>query len=284
MASLIPFVIGMGSGYIAAVLFSVFGYVIGKNEYFNIVNFTPLIELFGDNFSFASIINYRIFVPNDPESFIFLRFEEISKFDWISITEIIALFVPVTLVTICEHIGDHKNLGNIIGRDLLNDEPGLSRTLLGDGIATAVSGALCGAANTTYGENVAVIGTTRIASVKVVLLAAVLSIAIGFVTPFTALLETIPSCVTGGVSLVLYGFIASSGVKMLIQEKIDFSNTKNIFITSAILVVGIGGLSLKFGNPNSPVITITSIAVAMIIGILLNFVLRDKKSKKEIEE
>ncbi|MDD7735862.1 MAG: solute carrier family 23 protein [Bacilli bacterium] len=284
MASLIPFVIGMGSGYIAAVLFSVFGYVIGKNEYFNIVNFTPLIELFGDNFSFASIINYRIFVPNDPESFIFLRFEEISKFDWISITEIIALFVPVSLVTICEHIGDHKNLGNIIGRDLLNDEPGMSRTLLGDGIATAVSGALCGAANTTYGENVAVIGTTRIASVKVVLLAAVLSIAIGFVTPFTALLETIPSCVTGGVSLVLYGFIASSGVKMLIQEKIDFSNTKNIFITSAILVVGIGGLSLKFGNPNSPVITITSIAVAMIIGILLNFVLRDKKSKKEIEE
>ena len=284
MASLIPFVIGMGSGYIAAVLFSVFGYVIGKNEYFNIVNFTPLIELFGDNFSFASIINYRIFVPNDPESFIFLRFEEISKFDWISITEIIALFVPVSLVTICEHIGDHKNLGNIIGRDLLNDEPGMSRTLLGDGIATAVSGALCGAANTTYGENVAVIGTTRIASVKVVLLAAVLSIAIGFVTPFTALLETIPSCVTGGVSLVLYGFIASSGVKMLIQEKIDFSNTKNIFITSAILVVGIGGLSLKFGNPNSPVITITSIAVAMIIGILLNLVLRDKKSNKVIKE
>lgn len=279
MASLIPFVIGMGSGYIIAVLFTLFGYIIGKNEYFNIVNFSPLVELFGDDFSLASIINYKVFIPNDTESFIFLRFDEISKFDWTTITEVIALFVPVSLVTICEHIGDHKNLGNIINRDLLNDEPGMSRTLLGDGVATAVSGALCGAANTTYGENVAVIGTTKIASVKVVLLAALLSIAIGFITPFTALLKTIPSCVTGGVSLVLYGFIASSGVKMLIQEKIDFSKTKNIFIASAILVVGIGGLALKFGDPSNPAITITSIAVSMIVGIALNLVLKEKTAE-----
>lgn len=279
MASLIPFVIGMGSGYIIAVLFTLFGYIIGKNEYFNIVNFSPLVELFGDDFSLASIINYKVFIPNDTESFIFLRFDEISKFDWATITEVIALFVPVSLVTICEHIGDHKNLGNIINRDLLNDEPGMSRTLLGDGVATAVSGALCGAANTTYGENVAVIGTTKIASVKVVLLAALLSIAIGFITPFTALLKTIPSCVTGGVSLVLYGFIASSGVKMLIQEKIDFSKTKNIFIASAILVVGIGGLALKFGDASNPAITITSIAVSMIVGIALNLVLKEKTAE-----
>ncbi len=279
MASLIPFVIGMGSGYIIAVLFTLFGYIIGKNEYFNIVNFSPLVELFGDDFSLASIINYKIFIPNDTESFIFLRFDEISKFDWTTITEVIALFVPVSLVTICEHIGDHKNLGNIINRDLLNDEPGMSRTLLGDGVATAVSGALCGAANTTYGENVAVIGTTKIASVKVVLLAALLSIAIGFITPFTALLKTIPSCVTGGVSLVLYGFIASSGVKMLIQEKIDFSKTKNIFIASAILVIGIGGLALKFGDASNPAITITSIAVSMIVGIALNLVLKEKTAE-----
>lgn len=279
MASLIPFVIGMGSGYIIAVLFTLFGYIIGKNEYFNIVNFSPLVELFGDYFSLASIINYKVFIPNDTESFIFLRFDEISKFDWATITEVIALFVPVSLVTICEHIGDHKNLGNIINRDLLNGEPGMSRTLLGDGVATAVSGALCGAANTTYGENVAVIGTTKIASVKVVLLAALLSIAIGFITPFTALLKTIPSCVTGGVSLVLYGFIASSGVEMLIQEKIDFSKTKNIFIASAILVVGIGGLALKFGDPSNPAITITSIAVSMIVGIALNLVLKEKTAE-----
>ena len=191
------------------------------------------------------------------------------------------LFVPVAFVTICEHIGDHKNLGQIIDRDLLNGEPGMQRTLLGDGIATAVSGCLCGAANTTYGENVAVIGTTKIASVKVVLLAALLTIGIGFITPFTALLSTIPSCVTGGVSLILYGFIASSGVKMLIHEHIDFSVSKNIFIASVILVSGIGGLQLLFfpNDAGKYAITITSIAVAMILGILMNLVLREPKNE-----
>lgn len=179
----------------------------------------------------------------------------------------------------CEHIGDHENLGNIIDRDLLNDEPGMAKTLSGDGIATAVSGVLCGAANTTYGENVAVIGMTKIASTKVVLLAAIFSIAIGFFTPFTALLQTIPAAVTGGVSLILYGFIASSGVKMLIKEKIDFNNQKNIFIASVILVSGIGGLAFKFGNPENPIITITSIAVAMILGIILNAMLKNKTNK-----
>lgn len=121
-----------------------------------------------------------MFIPNDGESFVFLRFEEIANFDWATIGTVILLFVPVSLVTMCEHIGDHENLGNIIDRDLLNDEPGMAKTLSGDGIATAVSGVLCGAANTTYGENVAVIGMTKIASTKVVLLAAIFSIAIGF--------------------------------------------------------------------------------------------------------
>ena len=242
-----------------------------------------------------------------------------------TIGQVILLFAPVAFVTVCEHIGDHENLGNIIHKDLLNDEPGMKRTLAGDGIATAVSGALCGAANTTYGENVAVIGTTGIASVKVVFLAALMSICIGFFTPFTALLTTIPGCVTGGVSLVLYGFIASSGVKMLIAEKVDFSKAKNIFIASAILVAGIGGLAFKFfphyanvqylqndaGNilncvkglgyvtgstvtingvnylvvevaeTTSYSITITSIAVAMILGIVLNVTLREPKVNVE---
>lgn len=276
MASLIPFVIGMGSGYLFAVVVTLIGYTACGNEYFNIVNFTPLTKIFTE-FDFSSIFNYKMFVPDDPESFMFLRFESIKNFDWATIGEVILLFVPVSLVTVCEHIGDHENLGNIIGRDLLNGEPGLKRTLTGDGIATALSGALCGAANTTYGENVAVIGTTGIASVKVVFLAALMSIVVGFFTPFTALLETIPGCVTGGVSLILYGFIASSGVKMLIQEKVDFNVSKNIFIASVILVSGIGGLSLKFGNPYDPAITITSTAVSMLLGIAVNVVLRDPK-------
>ncbi len=272
--SLIPFVVGMGAGYLVAVLFTVFGYYIGGNDYFHVVNFDPLVSIF-QNFDFSSIFNFKMFMPDTDESFIFLNFEQISQFDWATIGEVVLLFIPVSLVTIAEHIGDHENLGNILNRDLLNDEPGMKRTLLGDGIATAVSGALCGAANTTYGENVAVIGTTKIASVKVIFLAALLSIGFGFITPLTKLLETIPGCVTGGVSLILYGFIAASGIKMLIAKKIDFNQPKNIFVASVILVAGIGGLTFKFGNPAAPVITITSVAVAMILGILLNFALKD---------
>lgn len=272
--SLIPFVVGMGAGYLVAVLFTVFGYYIGGNDYFHVVNFDPLVSIF-QNFDFSSIFNFKMFVPDTDESFIFLNFKQISQFDWATIGEVVLLFIPVSLVTIAEHIGDHENLGNILNRDLLNDEPGMKRTLLGDGIATAVSGALCGAANTTYGENVAVVGTTKIASVKVIFLAALLSIGFGFITPLTKLLETIPGCVTGGVSLILYGFIAASGIKMLIAKKIDFNQPKNIFVASVILVAGIGGLTFKFGNPTAPVITITSVAVAMILGILLNFALKD---------
>ena len=281
---LIPFVIGILSGYIFALIMTLVGYYWLKNDYFNIVDFTPFINIFSkENISLASFINYKIFVPNSSESFIFLRFDEISRFDWATIGQVMLLFIPVSFVTVCEHIGDHKNLGNIINRDLLNGEPGMQRTLLGDGIATAISGALCGAANTTYGENVAVVGMTKIASTKVVLSAAILTIVIGFITPFSALLETIPHCVTGGVALVLYGFIASSGVKMLISEKIDFNNTKNIFISSVILVSGIGGLIFKFGNPDNPSIQITSIAVAMILGIFFNVILKDKKDKQPKE-
>ena len=285
MIKLIPFVIGMGCGYIFAVVMTLIGYYGCGNSYFNVVDFSAFINIFSkENFGLASFINYKLFIPNDPESFIFLRFEEIAKFDWATIGTVALLFIPVSLVTMCEHIGDHENLGNIIDRDLLNNEPGMARTLSGDGIATAVSGVLCGAANTTYGENVAVIGMTRIASTNVVLAAAILSIVIGFFTPFTALLQTIPAAVTGGVSLILYGFIASSGVKMLINEKIDFNSQKNIFIASAILVSGIGGLAFKFGDPSSPVITITSVAVAMILGIVLNVILVDKKENNKENE
>ncbi len=279
---LIPFVIGILSGYVFAVITTLIGYYGFNNSYFNIVDFGPFEAIFGEgNVSVSSFFNYKLFIPNDSESFIFLRFDEISRFNWASIGQIMLLFIPVSLVTVCEHVGDHKNLGNIINKDLLNGEPGMKRTLLGDGVATAISGALCGAANTTYGENVAVIGMTKIASTKVVFSAALLTIVIGFITPFSALLETIPHSVTGGVALVLYGFIASSGIKMLINEKIDFNKMKNIFIASVILVSGIGGLVFKFGDPSNPTIQITSIAVAMILGIFLNVILKDKKEERE---
>ena len=277
MMGLIPFVLGMGAGYVAAVIFTLVGYNGFSNEYFKVVDFSALVAIFKD-FDFSSIFNYKMFVPNDGESFVFLRFEEISRFDWSAIGQVALLFVPVSFVTICEHTGDHQNLGNIIGRDLLTEEPGMSRTLIGDGVGTAISGVLCGAANTTYGESVAVVGTTKVASVNVIRLAAMMMVVFGLFTPFTALLKTIPACVTGGVSVVLYGFIASSGVKMLMNKKVDFNTTRNIFIASAILVAGIGGLAFKFGNPLAPTIQITSTAVAMILGIVLNFALKEKKS------
>ena len=277
MMGLIPFVLGMGAGYVAAVIFTLVGYNGFSNEYFKVVDFSALVAIFKD-FDFSSIFNYKMFVPNDGESFVFLRFEEISRFDWSAIGQVALLFVPVSFVTICEHTGDHQNLGNIIGRDLLTEEPGMSRTLIGDGVGTAISGVLCGAANTTYGESVAVVGTTKVASVNVIRLAAMMMVVFGLFTPFTALLKTIPACVTGGVSVVLYGFIASSGVKMLMNKKVDFNVTRNIFIASAILVAGIGGLTLKFGDVSNPTIQITSTAVAMILGIVLNFALKEKKS------
>ena len=276
MLGLIPFVLGMCSGYLAAVLFTLIGSKACGNSYYAVIDFSPLVNIF-KNFEFSSIFNYKMFIPNDSESFLFLRWEQISKFDWAQIGQIALLFIPVSFVTICEHTGDHKNLGNIIGKDLLGDEPGMTRTLIGDGVATAISGTLCGAANTTYGESVAVVGTTKVASVNVLKLAAIMMIVFGLFTPFTALLQTIPACVTGGVSVVLYGFIASSGVKMIMNEKVDFNETRNIFIASAILVAGIGGLTLKFGNPLSPTIQITSTAVAMILGIVLNLILKPEK-------
>lgn len=287
--SLIPFVIGISAGYVIALIFTGFAYIFDV-DYLRVISFKPFEAIFSkDTISFASFVNYKIFVPNSDESFIFLRFDQIKQFNPADIITILGLFVPVALVTVCEHIGDHENLGSIIGRDLLNEEPGLQRTLLGDGLATAASGVICGAANTTYGENVAVIGTTKIASVNVVLLAAILSIVIGFITPLTALLSTIPSCVTGGVSLILYGFIASSGVKMLIAEKVNFNIPRNIFIASVILVAGIGGLvftwTLPGFNGNAVTITITPVAVAMILGILLNVILWERSSDKvESEE
>lgn len=255
---LIPFVIGMASGYLLALLFT----LIAKwTEYpaMTIIDFSPLI----DNFStirFSSFLK----LPD----FIFLK--DFSSFKFSQLPQILLLFAPVALVTICEHIGDHKNLSNIIGRDLTKD-PGLVRTLIGDGIATSISGGLSGVANTTYGENVAVVGVSKIASVAVIILASIITICIGFISPLMCLVQTIPSCITGGVSLILYGFIASSGVKMLINEHVDFSKTKNIFVAAVILVSGIGGLNIIVGQ-----IKITNVAVAMILGILLNTILKDK--------
>ena len=179
--------------------------------------------------------------------------------------------LPIAIVTISEHIGDHTVLGQICGRQFLK-EPGLHRTLLGDGITTSVSAFLGGPANTTYGENTGVIGMTRIASVSVIRNAAFIAIALSFLGKFTALISTIPNAVLGGMSILLYGVIASNGLKVLIKERVDFGQMRNLIIASAMLVLGLGGAILKLGP-----VTLSGTALSAMTGIILNTKIKTKR-------
>lgn len=178
------------------------------------------------------------------------------------------VIVPIAIVTISEHIGDHTVLGKICNKNFLKD-PGLDRTLMGDGIATAVSAFLGGPANTTYGENTGVVGLTKVASVWVVGGAAVLAIVISFVGKVSALISTIPSGVLGGMSILLYGFIASNGLRVLIDEKVDFGKQRNVIIAASMLVLGLGGAAFKLVG----LATLSGTALAAIVGVALNLIL-----------
>lgn len=180
--------------------------------------------------------------------------------------EMVAI-LPIAVVTVAEHIGDHTVLSQICGRQFLKD-PGLSRTLIGDGVATAVSAFIGGPANTTYGENTGVIGMTRNASVSVIRNAAMIAIAFSFLGKFTALISTIPSAVLGGMSILLYGVIASNGLKVLIESRVDFGQVRNLIIASSMLVLGLGGAVLNLGA-----IKLSGTALSAIVGIILNLIL-----------
>ena len=197
-------------------------------------------------------------------------------FSWAGLLTI----APIALVTIAEHIGDHMALSTIIKKDLIK-EPGLERTLLGDGIATAASGLIGGPANTTYGENTSVVGMTKVASVWVIGLAAIIAICIGFMGKLSAIFSTIPDPVLGGVSLLLYGFIAVNGLKVLVKNQIDFENVRNVIVASSMLVLGLGGAIITIGTGNVSV-SLTGMSLAAIIGILLNLFL-PKMIIEEIE-
>ena len=217
------------------------------------------------------------------------NFFEIPSFAFLHSTpvfnlEVASIMIPVAIVTITEHIGDHLVLGSIVGRDLTNS-PGLHRTLIGDGVATFCAGFIGGPANTTYGENTGVIGLTKVASVWVIGGAAVTAFCLGFIGKFTALVQTIPGAVMGGVSILLFGVIASSGVRVLINNQIDFGRQRNLIIGAVILIVGIGGLTINIGK-----ITLSGMALAAIIGVILHLILPDKEasygqrsSKTELE-
>ena len=241
---IIPFLVGIVTGYISAICVG-------------LVDFTPVIEA-----AFFSVPQFMIpFVSYMP-----------------SFSALLTI-VPIALVTMAEHIGDHTSLSAIIGKDLLK-EPGLERTLLGDGIATVVAGLLGGPANTTYGENTSVVGMTKIASVWVIGLAAIFAICLGFLGKFTAIVSTLPNPVLGGVSLLLYGFIAVNGLKVLIQNQVDFGNTKNVIVASAMLVLGLGGatISIIYGDIS---VSISGMSLAAITGILINLFLPAEKEEVE---
>lgn len=243
----IPFLVGIVAGYLA-------GIAVG------IVDFTPITE--------SAIVGMPNFV--------------IPFIHYTPNFSAILTIAPIALVTIAEHIGDHTALSAIMNRDLLKD-PGLDRTLLGDGLATFVAGAIGGPANTTYGENTSVVGMTRVASVWVIGLAAIIAIALGFFSKFTALVSTIPNAVLGGVSLLLYGFIAVNGLKVLIQNQVNFNNTKNVIVASAMLVLGLGGAAISIVSGDLSV-TISGMSLAAVVGILLNLCLPNEKVESEEEK
>lgn len=180
--------------------------------------------------------------------------------------------LPVAIVTISEHIGDHTVLGKICGRNFLKD-PGLEKTLIGDGVATAVSAFLGGPANTTYGENTGVIGLTKIGSVYVTCGAAVIAIILSFCGKIAAVISSIPNCVLGGMSILLYGVIASNGLRILIDAQVDFNKQRNLIIASAMLVIGLGGAVFPLGGSA----TLSGTALAAIVGVILNLLLPDRK-------
>ena len=295
-ARLLPFIIGIGAGYLTASIFSIFGYTLNL-DYLKIIDWSALVNNF-KNINFQSFLDYprialveavKELANGNVSEAILAANPNAQVITGIGVAQVALAFVPVALVTFAEHIADHVNLGSIIGRDLLDEEPGLSRTLLGDGVGSIVGtlGGIC--PNTTYGESVGCVAITRNASVRTILVAACMLVVLSFITPINKLLMTIPSCVMGGVCLTLYGFIAVSGLKMF--KQVDLNQNKNLFTVAAILISGIGGLSLQIpyqiadNGLVTATIQITSIATALLLGILTHFVceLVEKRNKPEEE-
>ena len=259
-AKLIPFIIGILAGYAVAAIFTVIG-IKTNDTSLQIINFE----------AFKAITPATIFAVPKFTSLEAIKNGGFSELDGSYIASIAMAYIPVAFVVFAEHIADHKNISSIINKDLL-DDPGLHRTLLGDGVGSMVGAFFGGCPNTTYGESIACVAITGNASVATILTTAIMAIAISFFNPFVIFLGSIPNCVMGGVCMALYGFIAVSGLKMI--KNVDLDDNRNLFVVSSILIAGIGGLALTFGK-----ITITSIATALILGIIVNLIL-SKKGKK----
>ncbi len=257
MAKLIPFIIGILAGYVVAAIFTAIGISTGNADLM-IIDFAPFKALVANGVTLSTFIAV-------PEYTFLEAIKGAAEFNWTYVATIAVAYVPVAFVVFAEHIADHKNLSTIIEKELL-EEPGLHRTLLGDGIGSFVGAIFGGCPNTTYGESVGCVAITKNASVYTILTAAIMAILVSFVSPFVAFLDSIPGCVMGGVCMTLYGFIAVSGLKML--QKVNLEENKNLFTASVILIAGIGGLAMSIGK-----VTLTSIACALILGIIVNITL-----------
>ena len=263
-ARMIPFIIGILVGYAVAGIMTAIGFAAGIDA-IKILNITPFKDLVANGVTLSTFFT----VPEFTFLTAFGGFKEITGS---YIGTIAVAYVPVAFVVFAEHIADHKNISSIIEKDLLED-PGLSRTLLGDGVGSMIGAFFGGCPNTTYGESVGCVAISGCASVSTIILTAICAIVVSFVAPFVAFVNTIPSCVMGGVCMALYGFIAVSGLKMV--QEVDLNENRNLFVVSTILIAGIGGLTLTFGK-----VTVTSIAAALILGIIVNIILSPADKKK----
>lgn len=299
MPRLIPFILGILAGYVAAAIFTVIG-ILAKIDYLMIINFDPIVNNFvaadGSFKGVSAFINYPHFAfleaikeitSGNVSNEIINANQNATILNLGGVAEVVIAFLPVALVVFAEHIADHKNLSSIIDRDLIK-EPGLKRTLLGDGVGS-IAGTIFGICpNTTYGESVGCVAITRNASIVTITTTAFMCIVLSFFSPLMAILQTIPSCVMGGVCLTLYGFIAVSGLKMF--KNLDLENNKNLFVVASILISGIGGLAIQIPYMISKTgeilatIQVTPIATALIIGIITNAILTKVENKTSSEE
>ena len=265
MTRLIPFIIGIIAGYVLALLFTVIGNA-ANIPALQVISFAPFAALVENGVSLSTFLS----LPD----FTFLTASKgISEISGTYIATVAVAYIPVAFVVFAEHIADHKNISSIIERDLLK-KPGLHRTLLGDGVGSMLGAFFGGCPNTTYGESIACVAITRNASVATIIAASIGAILISFISPFIAFVNSIPPCVMGGVCMALYGFIAVSGLKMF--KNLDLDDNKNLFVVSAILIAGIGGLTVTIGQ-----VTITSIACALSLGIIANIVLAKEPAHKD---
>ena len=262
MMKMIPFIIGILSGYALAAIFTGFSYIEGA-ECLRVINFDTFKALsqasaWYPDFTFVNAFKggYKVADGGNIGTYI---------------GSIAVAYIPVAFVVFAEHLADHKNISSIIGTDLLKD-PGLSRTLLGDGVGSIAGAFFGGCPNTTYGESVGCVAISGNASVRTILVTACMAIIVSFIAPFVLFLGSIPSCVMGGVCIALYGFIAVSGLKMI--QKVDLNDNRNLFTVSVILIAGVGGMVLTFGK-----VTITAVACSLILGILTNLLVNIKSKK-----